>query len=86
MGVAFPGFNQWCCISCLSRHLSEMSLVRILERPSVGKPLCMVCVGLRLLSWCSSVVFPFLVYEEAYTSLSIVGLRVVQLVAKFGEW
>ena len=27
------------------------------------------------------VVFPFLVYEEAYTCLSIVGLRVVQQVA-----
>ena len=40
------------------------------------------CLGLVLLLWDSCyVVFPFLVHEEAYTCLSVVGLRVVQHVA-----
>ena len=46
---AFPGFYQWCCRSCQSLHLSEMSLAHILERSSVG--ICLVCVGLVLLLW-----------------------------------
>ena len=44
---AFPGSYQWCCRSCQSLHLSEMSLVHILERSSVG--ICLLCVGLALL-------------------------------------
>ena len=83
----FPGSYQWCCRSCMSLHLSEMSLAHILERSSVG--ICLLCVGLVLLLWnlqrilCYTcyVVFLFLVYEETYTCLSIVGLRVVQQVA-----
>ena len=46
---AFPGSYQWCCISCLSLHLTEMSLVHILGRSSVG--VCLLCVWLvQLLS------------------------------------
>ena len=44
---AFPGSYQWCCRSCQSLHLSEMSLAPILERSSVG--ICMLCVELVLL-------------------------------------
>ena len=82
---AFPGSYQWCFRSCLSLHLNEMSLAHILERSSVR--VCMLCVGLFLLLWnsqrilllcCLSITF---FYEEAYTCLSIVGLRVVQQVA-----
>ena len=81
---AFPGYYQWCCRSCLSLHLSEMSLAHILERSSVG--ICLLCVGLVLLLWNSRwysyyVVFPFRVYGEVYTCLSIVGIRVVDQVA-----
>ena len=46
---AFPGSYQWCCRSCQSLHLSEMSLAHILERSSVG--ICLLCVGLVLLLW-----------------------------------
>ena len=73
----------------MSLHLSEMSLAHILERSSVG--ICLLCVGLVLLLWNSQrvfllCVFPFLVYEETYTCLSIVGLRVVQQVATLESW
>ena len=40
---AFPGSYQWCCRSCQSLNLSEMSLAHILERSSVG--ICLLCVG-----------------------------------------
>ena len=68
----------------MSLHLSEMSLAHIIERSTIG--ICLLCVGLVLLLWNSLrilllFVFPFLVYEEDYTCLSIVGLRVVQQVA-----
>ena len=46
---AFPGYYQWCCRSCLSLHLNQMSLSHILERSSVG--ICLLCVGLVLLLW-----------------------------------
>ena len=46
---AFPGSYQWCCRSCLSLHLSEMSLAHIIERYSVG--ICLLCVRLVLLLW-----------------------------------
>ena len=46
---AFPGSYQWCCRSCLSLHLSEMSLAHILERSSVG--ICLLRVRLVLLLW-----------------------------------
>ena len=44
---AFPGSYQWCCRSCLSLRLSEMSLAHIRERYSVG--ICLLCVWLVLL-------------------------------------
>ena len=46
---AFPVSYQWCCRSCLSLHLSEMSLAHILERSSVG--ICLLRVRLVLLLW-----------------------------------
>ena len=46
---AFPGSYQWCCRSCLSLYLSEMSLAHILERSSVG--ICLLRVRLVLLLW-----------------------------------
>ena len=46
---SFPGTYQWCCRSCLSLHLSEISLAHILERSSVG--ICLLCVELVLLLW-----------------------------------
>ena len=63
--------------------LTEMSLEHTLERSSVG--ICMLCVGLVLLLWNSQRILllcylPFFVYEETYTCLSIVGLRVEQQV------
>ena len=45
----FPGSYQWCCRSCLSLRLTEMSLAHILERSSVG--ICLLCLGLVLLLW-----------------------------------
>ena len=66
-----------------------MSLVHVLERPSDG--ISLLCVGLilllrnslKLLFLCC-----FLIYEDAYTCLSVVGLRVVTVTAggHFGEW
>ena len=44
---AFPGSYQWCCRSCLSLHLIEMSLAHILERSSVG--ICLLCIWLVML-------------------------------------
>ena len=47
--LLFQDLFQWCCRSCQSLHLSEMSLAHILERSSVG--ICLLCVGLVLLLW-----------------------------------
>ena len=44
---AFPGSYQWCCRSCLSPRLSEISLAHIHERSSVG--ICLLCVRLVML-------------------------------------
>ena len=70
--------------SCLSLHLSEISLAHILERSSVG--ICLLRVRLVLLLWNSHRILllcclSIFVYGETYTCLSIVGLRVVQQVA-----
>ena len=83
---AFPGFYQWCCRSCLSLHLSEMSLAHILERSSVG--ICLLRVRLVLLLWNSQRILLLCCLSISclrgnlyYTCLSIVGLRVVHQVA-----
>ena len=46
---AFTASYQWCCRSCLSLHLNEMSLSHILERSAVG--ICLLCVGPVMLLW-----------------------------------